>query len=505
MKKHLVLLLLALMLALPVLVLPVSAQDEDVTFNYPGGDWGYPTPFSMYPRGPGYLRMSYLFDTLTWKDETGVIPWLAESWEVSDDNLTWTFSLAPGVLWHDGEPLTADDVAFSFAYFKEKQASYRWSFPVESVASAEAIDETTVAITLTEPVAGVVVNLFGNVPIIPRHIWEGVEDPAKYQEPDAVIGSGPFTLVQYNMEEGLYIYEANPDYFKGAPVVNTFIMRAVQDNALALRTGAVDSASFSGKAIDAVAEFEGDDAFTIVEGPSFWVLQLIFNTQRAPFDNVEVRRAAAHAVDRQLIVEQVTHDGAIVANLGIVSPNTEWANPDLPVYEHDLDAAAALLEGVESLDVTLITTASYTREAELVKADLEAVGFTVTVQTGDTSTIDGLLREGNFDLAINGHGGIANPSILGTPSWPAPNPSNEAYDALYAEQASTVDEDAQREMVWQLQQMLAEDLPVLTLYHPLMWSVSSVDSPVMPFYTAEGIGFGIPIELNKLAFLRMPE
>ena len=71
----------------------------------PGGsDWGYPSPFAFYPRGPGYVRMSFLFDTLTWKDENGIIPCLADGWKVSDDGMTWTFCLNEYAKWHDGEP-----------------------------------------------------------------------------------------------------------------------------------------------------------------------------------------------------------------------------------------------------------------------------------------------------------------------------------------------------------------------------------------------------------------
>ncbi len=452
--------------------------------------------------------MSLLFDTLTWKDQDGVIPWLAEAWTVSADRVEWTFTLVPDVTWHDGERLTADDVAFTFEYFKAHQGAFRWSWPVGMVESAEAMDDRTVVLRLTEPLAGAHEALIGSLPIVPRHVWEGVGDPTRLTSEEAVIGSGPFRLVEYSKEEARYVYAANPDYFQGVPTVDALTFVKVENEALALKTGTTDYADFWGKEIDALREFEEDEAYGIIDGPSFWVLKMIFNTERPPFDDLNARRAVAHAVDRQRIVDQVTHDGAIVANLGIASPFTDWHNPNLPDYQHDPKRAKEMLAEVSAdeaggadLSLTLITTAGFAREAELVRADLEAVGIHAEVRTGDTSTVDGLLREGNFDLAISGHGGIANPAQLRTPTWPAEAYANDEYDALYQQQAAIADEEKRRELVWQLQAIIAEDLPVLTLYHPRMWTVYDASKLDTWFYTEGGIGFGIPISMNKLIFL----
>jgi len=320
--------------AAPVPAAP-TLTPAPVTLTLPGDDWGYPSPFTFYPRGPGYIQMSFLFDTLAWKDEKGVIPWLANDWKVSEDETKWTFKLHEGVKWHDGKPFTAEDVAFTFDYFKEHIAAFQWFMAVEKVDKTEMMDNHTIALYLKEPVADFLVNIAGSVPIIPRHIWEDVEDPARFTGKEAVIGSGPFKLAEYSKEECRYVYEANPDYFKGKPVVDRLVSTKVQDEALALKTSTVDAGFFWGKEIEAVKELEAEPNLEVIEGPSFWVLQIIFNCQRPPFDKVEFRGAIAHAVDRSKIVEQVTHGGAIVANLGIVSPGTDWYNPELPVYEYD--------------------------------------------------------------------------------------------------------------------------------------------------------------------------
>jgi len=480
-----------------------TATSSPVVVTYPGDDWGYPSPFTFYPRGPGYLRMSFIFDTLTWKDEQGVISWLADSWEVSEDGTKWTFRLHPGVKWHDGEDVTVEDVAFTFEYFKGHRADFKWSSPVEKVIRTEIIDEQTCALHLTEPIAGFLVDVAGSIPIIPKHIWKDVEDPAKFTSPKAVVGTGPFMLEEYSKEEGRYVYRANPDYFKGKPKVDMLAFIKVNDPALALKTGTVDAASFWSKEIEAVKNLQAESQFKTIEGPSFWVLQIIFNAQRPPFNKVEVRRAIAHAINRDQIVEKVTHGGAIVANLGIMSPKTDWYDPNLPTYDYAPEKAREMLSqaGVEDLSLTILTTGSFAREAELIKADLKEVGIQAEVKAADRSTVDGLLREGQFDLAVSGHGAIANPSFLSSPTWPAAVWKNEEYDTLFAEQACTVNEAKRRQFVWQLQQILADDLPVLTLYHPKMWCVYDPAKLDTWFYTAGGISIGIPIELNKLVFL----
>jgi peptide/nickel transport system substrate-binding protein len=300
-----------------------DGTSEPLTIKYPGDDWGYPSPFSFYPRGPGYTRMSLLFDTLTWKDEEGIIPWLAEDWKVSEEGTRWTFTLRADATFHDGQPLTVEDVVFTYEYFMTHTTAFKWNASLEKVEKVEAVGENQVAITLHEPFAGFLNDTAGSIPILPRHIWEEVEDPAKFADAEAVIGSGPFVLAEYNREEGRYIYKTNKAHFMGRPIVDRLVLLKTGDEALALKTGAVDAASFWGKEISAVKELEADGNFEVLEGPSFWLLQIIFNIAEPPFDDPEARRAVARAVDRDNIVQQVTHDGATVANPGIISPHTD--------------------------------------------------------------------------------------------------------------------------------------------------------------------------------------
>jgi peptide/nickel transport system substrate-binding protein len=150
-------------------------------------DVGFPTPFRISTAGPGgAVLLTLLYDTLTWKDERGMIPWLATRWEVSADGRAYTFTLAPNVRWHDGQPLGAEDVAFSFDYYA--RFPYRWmSTAVVERASVVAADQ--VRVRLRQPYAPFLEEIAGVVPIVPKHVWSKVSDPLRYDGPDATVGS----------------------------------------------------------------------------------------------------------------------------------------------------------------------------------------------------------------------------------------------------------------------------------------------------------------------------
>jgi len=499
-----------------------SGKTVKMAGGTPGGsDWGYPSPFTFYPRGPGYSRMSLLFDTLTWKDADGVIPALADGWEVSDDGKTWTFYLDRNARWHDNELFTADDVKFTFDYMKDHEGEFKWFDATSYIEDVEVIDDYTVVIDLSEPVASFLVDIAGNVPILPEHIWKDESDPLTFKDDDAVIGTGPLKLVDYDSATGSYQYEANHDYYDGKLLVDEFISMEVSDTASALQTGDVDEVSFWGSEISAVQTFDGDPDFEIITGPSFWVLQVIFNCEKYPNDIPEFRQAIAHGIDRDEIVSQVLHGGGVPANTGIMHPDSIWYNPDCTVYEYDTDTANATLDslgftekdsdgirqypaGAErsgAVKFDLYTIGKFRSEAELIRDDLEDIGIGIEVRTSDWGTIDGKLKAGNFDTVISGHGGIANPQIMRIPSWPASTYQNSEYDSTYADQEVEMDLDTRKELVNQLQAKIADDLPVYTLYHPYMWCVYDPNVLDTWFYTRDGISIGIPLELNKLAFL----
>jgi len=189
-----------------------QARVKEIRIADSKGDWGYPNPYRHYPRGPGYVRMSWVFDTLVWKNEKGYIPALAKSWRYDPKKLSFTFELKEGVKWHDGKPFSADDVVFTVHYFKKHP--YHW-VPMGDVTGAEAKGKNKVVIKLSKPYAPFLAYVGGVMPIIPKHIWQNVTDPKKYNDPKAFIGCGPYKFVDFDKAKGSYLYEAFEDYYQG--------------------------------------------------------------------------------------------------------------------------------------------------------------------------------------------------------------------------------------------------------------------------------------------------
>ena len=123
------------------------AQIQEIRIADSKGDWGYPNPFRHYPRGPGYIRMSWVFDTLVWKDRKGYMPALADSWSYDPGRMAFTFNLNPRARWHDDQPLTAHDVVFTIEYFKKHP--YSW-ISVDDIGRAEAQGPHKVVIYLSK-------------------------------------------------------------------------------------------------------------------------------------------------------------------------------------------------------------------------------------------------------------------------------------------------------------------------------------------------------------------
>ena len=175
------------------------------------------------------------YDGLMQIDADGVPQnWLADSIEVSEDATVYTVELVEGVTWHDGEPLTADDVVFTYEYFPANPAASRFARDLNSVESVEATDELTVEITLGAPNPSFPLQALADVPIIPEHVWSKVDDPEKFRGRQAVMSTGPYHLKEHDPGAKSYLYEANEDYFLGTPVVRRMEFVPAKDELLAL-------------------------------------------------------------------------------------------------------------------------------------------------------------------------------------------------------------------------------------------------------------------------------
>ncbi|MGI8913325.1 MAG: ABC transporter substrate-binding protein, partial [Chloroflexota bacterium] len=483
-----------------------SPQHPAPTVRAAWADVGVPSPFRVSTAGPGGpVLLTLLYDTLTWKDEHGIIPWLATKWRISPDGREYTFTIAPNVQWHDGRPLTADDVAFTFAYYA--QHPYRWT-STAMVASATVSAADQVVVRLRQPFAPFLEEIGGIVPIIPKHVWSQVADPLAHSAPDATLGSGPFALAEYRQAEAAYRLTANLNYFRGPVSVGEYqqLNISAQTSIQAVQKGELDLAWTTDASV--VGLFPNDPRLKVLPTPPLSVVRLAVNTKRPPLDRKEVRQAIRYALDRRQIGQVITKGTPIAGSAGVIPPETPWFNPNLPGYAFDPAKARALLQD-QRYSIELLADPT-NREPELMLPMLQAVGIDLVVKRVDSQTRTQLLREGNFQLGIVQHIGIgSDPDFLRL--WYNGAEANDfaqgfnfkdpQFGQLADAEAVTLDMAKRRAIIFRMQEILADQLPTIVLYYRRFYWVYD-SAKYTPMTTWGGLIDGAPLVQNKLSFLR---
>ncbi len=490
------------------------------------GDWGYPNPYRHYPRGPGYVRMSLVFDSLIWKDANGYIPCLAKTWSFDQEKMAFTFDLDPRAKWHDGKPLTAEDVVFSLEYYKKHP--YSW-ITVDAVSHSEAVGPHKVIITLSRGYSPFLSDIGGTMVILPKHIWESVDDPKTFNDPKAFIGSGPYMFKDFNKAQGTYLYEAFADYHLGAPKADRLIYVKSKKPLLSLMNGEVDLANIKPEMADTLKK----KGMVIISDERGWNKKLMINHKKFPFSDKGFRHALAHAVSQQEIIDKAHRGFAFPASYGLLSKDHEMYNPKTPVYSYDPEKAAALIQEIgfkkgadgyfakdgKPLEIELlssnITVAGETvadRDGEVIKKQLEAVGIKVNLVNLEQATTDSRVKNWDFDLAVSGHGGICGDArILNemiSSKFGAGSVNSARYDAnpeleqLQADQMLEMDPDKRKAIVFKIQALYAEDLPAISLYSPDSKAAYNPEKGITWYYTKGGISKGIPIPQNKMSLIK---
>lgn len=492
---------LAALLAIPVA--PVRAQDL-LRIGWAG------SPDSLNP-GTAVLSEAYtlfelVYDTMVNLELDGSFsPELAESYGVSDDGLTWTFRLRDGFAWHDGEPLTAADVVFSYDFYRAQEGFPYLNSYTGYFESVDAPDERTVTIRLSEPIPNIESQLVF-LYVLPEHIWAEHADgeAATSFENLAMVGSGPFRLEAYAQGEFVQL-AANREHPLRPPVVDGLVFQTFgsQDVLVqAIRTGQVDMITEM-PATAAATLRDAADVELVVGAPlSPTVTDIIFNQidpALCPTDaggvcsghpalrDRTVRLALAHATDKQKIID--------VALLGLGTPGLtlipdglgDWFNSDLQDYAYDVELANRLLDEAGYLDADgdgVRDTPDGTRalrfrlnwpgdkiaaprQAELVAEMWRQVGVATELQAFDPDALTSICCPAfDFDVILWGWGSDPDPSLLlsvmtsdeiATGSSET-GYSNPEYDALYREQATELDPERRRELVWRMQEIVFADV-----------------------------------------------
>lgn len=465
------------------------------------GDESTLTPYTYVTGYPGWNLLTLQYDTLYQLDLEGVPqPWLATGSSVSEDGLTVTLDLRDDVTWHDGEPFTAEDVVFTVNYFKEYPQS-RFTRALRPVESAAAEGDHQVILTLAAPTPSLEMGILADVPILPQHIWSEVTTPDEQAFEGGNIGTGPYKLVEY-VPNQFYRFEANDDYFAGAPAVDELVAVQFADDAgtlAALRSGEVDMI-VRPIAPEQIELLKAAEDLAVLQGPQYTTQMLVYDMERAPFDNHAVRRAMSLAIDRQDLVDTVYLGAATVGSNG-------WIHPALPLFNSDLETtydpaqAAQVLDdagitdsdgdGIRELDgeplsFEFILNGSDSlrlRIAELVSSMLAEVGIEANVTAVEQATWEAMVwpdfdvsQGRDYDMAMWGWSAPvqADPVRMGSlvHSDPAIGSlnltgyANPEVDALSEAISTEMDPDTRATLIGELQAVIAEDLPFIMLLYP---------------------------------------
>ncbi|HKY51113.1 MAG TPA: ABC transporter substrate-binding protein, partial [Candidatus Limnocylindria bacterium] len=284
-------------------------------------DEGTLTPFSYKFGYPGQQMMYLTYDTLMVLDSENVPqPLLAREVKTAADGGSYDITLRSGLKWHDGQPLTNADVKFSYEYIlKTTRAAFRTPLrPVESI-TLTGTEGLTIKLTAANP--SFPVRALAAAPIFPKHIWEST-DPTKSGDVKALIGSGPYKLVEATPDT-VYRFQANNEYFMGAPPVKEIIFPVIKDanTALqALRTGEIQALTRE-LPPEQLSQFS-QAPLKVAKGPSYASTMLQFNNERFPFDRKEVRQAVDLAIDKKQLVDTLLLGAATIATPGFLHPST---------------------------------------------------------------------------------------------------------------------------------------------------------------------------------------
>jgi peptide/nickel transport system substrate-binding protein len=396
-------------------------------------------------------------------------PALAESWDVSPDQLAWTFHLRRGVTFHDGSPFTADDVVYSYRRIIDEKLANSDKF--SAVTDVTALDPATVRITLQHPTPNLLTNLggFKGVAIVQRR---NVESGQIATHP---VGTGPFKFTSQKSGDSITL-KANPTYWAGAPKISGVTFRFIPEASTALsalQAGEIDWTDSIPP--QRVATLKDDDSITLAATPSndYWYLAL--NEARSPWNDVRVRQAIAYAIDRDAIV-QATSYGTAVANQLAIPKGNPWYTP-YDTYRRDIDKAKSLLAeaGASPKNLDMLVTTEYPETvtaAQIIADNLAPLGITVNIRTVDFATWLDEQNNGHFDMLMMGWLGNIDPDDFyyaqhhTDGSSNAQKFSNPEVDRLLDAGRVEINRDARAGDYAKAATIIADQVSYLYLYNP---------------------------------------
>lgn len=412
-------------------------------------------------------------------------PYLAESWKLSDDALSMTLNLVKNATFHDGEPITSEDVKFSVETI---QANHPFKTMFAPVTSVETPDAHTAILKLSQPHPALMLAMSSQLmPIIPKHIYgDGQDIKTHPRNSENLVGSGPFKLVEFKRDQHVILERYDGFFMEGRPYLDKIVMRIIKDasaRAIGMENGELMLSSFENnvrninrmkKSDKLVVSSEGYAAI----GPIDW---LAFNTQNGKTADKTVRQAIAYAVDKKFILKAIMLGAAEQANAPI-HPGSPLSDNSVNAYDVDLDKANKMLDdagyakGGDGMRFDLNIDYGWPAlkpQAEYTKAALKKIGINVTVRaSADFPTWAKRISNYDFDMTwdtvfnwgdpvIGVHRTYQSSNIKEGVIWSNTQQyKNEQVDELL-EMAGKENDPAKRKALYaEFQEIVAEELPV---------------------------------------------
>lgn len=441
---------------------------------------------------PAVAISNNIFDALFEYDaDFKPTPSLATGWEEKDDGKTLVLNLRKDVTWHDGKPFTSADVQFSIMELMKKVHPRGGAFFAQLTA-VDTPDPHTAILRFSRraPVVWSVLNY--ETQILPRHLYEGTNILANPYNMKP-IGTGPFVFKEW-VRGDYVLVERNPNYWdKSKPRVDRIRFRFIPDSgarAAALETGEVQFTPLSPVPLADVPRLRKNPSLVIEtrgNEASAWVFFFDFNLRRPQFQDVRVRRAIAHAIDKKALAETVWYGLATPATGPIPSYQKQFYTADVPRYDFDLARAEQLLDeagykknsdGIRfrMLHDPMPYGDDFTRSGEFIRQSLKQVGIEVTLRNQDLPTfLRKVFTERDFDTMNSFYAAFADPQIgvhrrfsteaikTGTPWSNATGYSTPEADTLIGQIQTEGDIAARQQLIYSLQRLAQTDLPSITL------------------------------------------
>ena len=493
---------------------PASGQTELRTVKVAiKGNENNITPFTVgFGANPATNDIQHLvYDSLFWSQaKADPEPWLAERAESAEGGKVWTVTLRDGITWQDGKPFTTEDVAFSYDYYKKQEgASGRYAHHVSDVPSferSEIVDDRTIKLFFPAGSPQFKIMPGADLPIIAKHIFESVADPAKATT-NLPTGTGPFKLVEI-VPDQRYKLEANENYFKGKPRIDRLELVIIKDPGsafTALRTGDVDMVerNIPGELVE---QLKGTSGIGVAEGTRFESIQLYFNARKKPLDDPKLRKAMTMGIDLDGIVKTVLLGQARPGRDSYLHPDSPWAAKE---GGHDYDPATANKrlddagytakdpDGVRKapdgarLEFSVLVNSFEPlelRAMQLIATQMQALGVKYNVESLDPATLRARRNTppgasvppyDAYVSSIESHAHVDPDALYYFFHSPGKGPdgrqkgfggsitgyTNPEYDKI-VEEATTAAAAERRELLGRAQEILARDVPLQVLWYP---------------------------------------